>query len=62
MITEKYDFNFEKRHKFSIHLQDVLSDYKENSDREMCVTKSSSILLYFKSYYKHSIIANCNRL
>ena len=46
MIAEKYDFNFERTHKFRAGLQDVLSVYKELYDRKTREAKQSSILSY----------------
>ena len=39
VITENYDFNFERARRFRAALQDVLSTYKELYDRKMCKAK-----------------------
>lgn len=48
MIAEKYDFNFERTHKFRTGWQDVLSVYKELYDRKMREAKQIKHTVLFK--------------
>ena len=50
MITEKYDFNFERAHEFRAGLQDVLSSYKELYDRKIHKAKQSCKMWYFQRF------------
>lgn len=60
MIAEKYDFNFERTHKFRAGLQDVLSVYKGLYDRKMGEAKQSSILSYSSPSHRPQQTVNLN--